>query len=105
MSLIKRSNDKAPRNSAVRMVLVYLLLATAMTICATSPVMAAPGELTFVEAQFDGVAGVDGLDGVFGVDVSPDGQHVYVTSIWDDAVAVFSRDTTTGELLFVEGRV
>jgi DNA-binding beta-propeller fold protein YncE len=63
---------------------------------------AAPGGLTFVEAEFDGVGGVDGLWEARGVTVSPDGQHVYVASQWDHAVAVFSRNPTTGELTFVE---
>jgi 6-phosphogluconolactonase (cycloisomerase 2 family) len=60
------------------------------------------GALTFVEMQQDGVGGVDGLDGVRSVAVSPDGDHVYAASIYDDAVAVFSRDRTTGALTFVE---
>jgi DNA-binding beta-propeller fold protein YncE len=36
------------------------------------------------------------------VTVSPDGKHVYVPGFDDDAVAVFSRDATTGALTFVE---
>jgi 6-phosphogluconolactonase (cycloisomerase 2 family) len=48
------------------------------------------------------VAGVDGLDRVFDVMVSPDGKNVYAGSIDDDAVAVFSRDPVTGRLTFVE---
>ena len=53
---------------------------------------ATTGELTFVDAEFDDVGGVDGLYRAFGVTVSPDGQHVYVTGGDDDAVAVFSRE-------------
>lgn len=58
--------------------------------------------LAFVEKQGDGVAGVDGLDGARGAAVSPDGRHVYVPGVDDDAVAVFARDATTGALDFVE---
>jgi cysteine-rich repeat protein len=58
------------------------------------------GALTFLEAQFDGVGGVDGLNGAEGVAVSPGGEHVYVAGRSDDAVAVFSRDGTTGALTF-----
>jgi 6-phosphogluconolactonase (cycloisomerase 2 family) len=60
------------------------------------------GALTFVEAQRDGVGGVDGLDGATAVAVSPDGAHLYVAASEDDAVAVFSRDGGTGALTFVE---
>jgi 6-phosphogluconolactonase (cycloisomerase 2 family) len=58
------------------------------------------GALTFVEAQFDGVGGVDGLDGADAVAISPDGAHVYVAGEFDDAVAVFSRNASTGALTF-----
>jgi 6-phosphogluconolactonase (cycloisomerase 2 family) len=34
--------------------------------------------------------------------LSPDGKHLYATSAGDDAVAVFSRDSTTGALTYVE---
>ena len=60
------------------------------------------GALTFVEAKKDGVGGVDGLDFAYGVTVSPDGSHVYVAGFDDDALAVFSRNSTTGALTFVE---
>jgi 6-phosphogluconolactonase (cycloisomerase 2 family) len=63
---------------------------------------AGTGALTFVEVERDGVNGVDGLDGASGVALSPDGQHVYVASAADDAVAVFARDPGTGALAFVE---
>lgn len=48
------------------------------------------GALTWVEAHFDNMAGVDGLDRVFNVMVSPDGKNVYAGSIDDDAISVFS---------------
>lgn len=70
---------------------------------------ATSGELAFVEALLDGgddAAGnaIDGLDGAFGVRVSPDGAQVYATGMEDNAVAVFSRDSTTGALTFIEQR-
>ena len=60
------------------------------------------GALTFVELQKDGVGVVDGLDAIRSVTVSPDGKHVYAAGGLDDAVAVFSRNSTTGALTFVE---
>ena len=62
----------------------------------------ATGELSFVEAVFDGVDGVDGLDGIVGLALSPDGYYLYAASYRDRAVAVFQRDAATGSLTFVE---
>lgn len=45
---------------------------------------------------------VSGLGGASSVEVSPDGMHVYVTGETDNSIAVFSRDSNTGELTFVE---
>ena len=58
------------------------------------------GKLTFVEAFFDGVGGVDGLGGARAASISPDGKHVYVPGNSDDAIAIFDRNTSTGELTF-----
>jgi 6-phosphogluconolactonase (cycloisomerase 2 family) len=60
------------------------------------------GELSFVQVVKDGEGGVDGLNGAFSVTVSPDGKHLYAASQFDDAVAVFSRNLTTGTLTFVK---
>lgn len=60
------------------------------------------GILTFIEVKTDNTGGVNGLDGVTGIGVSPDGKTVYATSNLDDAVAVFSRDGSTGTLTFTE---
>jgi DNA-binding beta-propeller fold protein YncE len=43
------------------------------------------------------------LQGAHSVTVSPDGKNVYVASRMSDAVAVFQRDTTTGELAQLAG--
>ena len=45
---------------------------------------------------------VTGLGGASSVEVSPDGQHVYVTGETDNSIVVFSRDSSTGQLTFVE---
>ena len=63
------------------------------------------GALTFVEVQKDSVGGVDGIDGALSVTVSPDGSHLYAVGYSDSAVAVFSRNSTTGALTFVEVQV
>lgn len=60
------------------------------------------GALTFVEAERDGVGGVDGLNGARGVSVSPDGENVYVAAVDDAAVTTFSRDPGTGALAPVD---
>ena len=59
------------------------------------------GTLDYVDSYFDGTDGVDGLNGTRGVTVSPDNKHVYVTGGGENAVAVFGRNTTTGELQFL----
>ena len=60
------------------------------------------GQLTYVQMLRDGVNGVDGLNGIWTVTVSPDGEHVYTTSIFDDAVVVFSRNQSSGQLTYVQ---
>lgn len=62
------------------------------------------GALTHVETIFDDGCGgsVDGLDSVKSVIVSPDGNYVYAAGRYDAAVVVFSRDSTTGELTYIE---
>jgi 6-phosphogluconolactonase (cycloisomerase 2 family) len=65
---------------------------------------AATGALTPLEVQKDGVGGVDGLAGASALVVSPDGAHVYVVGMRDDAVAAFVRDPATGALTFLEAQ-
>lgn len=63
---------------------------------------ASTGLLTYVEAIQDNVNFVDGLSGAFSVFVSPDGNNVYVTGVYDNAIAIFERDATAGTLTFME---
>lgn len=59
--------------------------------------------LNFVGAYFDNTPAVpDGLDGVAGVALSPEGRHAYATGHEDDALVVFVRDATAETLTFVE---
>ncbi len=65
------------------------------------------GELTFVEARFNGsdepgdlISPVSGLKGASDVQVSADGEHVYVVSRDEHAVTIFRRNTGTGALSF-----
>ena len=58
------------------------------------------GKLTFVERLKDGEGSVDGLGGAAAVTVSPDGKHVYALGTYEDAMAIFSRDASTGRLTF-----
>ncbi len=53
----------------------------------------------------DGITCADGagLSGAYTLTVSPDGWHVYVVSATSDAVAVFSRNPTTGALTQLSG--
>ena len=60
------------------------------------------GQLTWAQTVQDNVDGVDGLEGVFIVEVSPDGNHLYAAGFDDDAIAVFSRDPVTGGLTFAQ---
>nr|WP_322678445.1 beta-propeller fold lactonase family protein [Nostoc sp. DedQUE03]MDZ7973741.1 beta-propeller fold lactonase family protein [Nostoc sp. DedQUE03] len=60
------------------------------------------GQLSFVEVQKDNTNGVDGLASAASVTVSPDGKYLYAAGYNDSEVAVFKRDTTTGQLSFVE---
>jgi 6-phosphogluconolactonase (cycloisomerase 2 family) len=62
----------------------------------------ATGLLAFQQVLQDGVKGVDGLEGVVSLAVSPDGKQVYAAGSRDNAVAVFSRSLATGGLAFTQ---
>ena len=58
------------------------------------------GSLTFATFFKDGTDDVDGLEGAFELVVSPDGKNVYAVGDFDNALAVFNRNPTTGSLTF-----
>lgn len=60
------------------------------------------GSLTMLQQITDDVDGVDGLQGAYSIAISPDGNTVYVTGSEDNALAVFSRNVTSGMLSFME---
>jgi 6-phosphogluconolactonase (cycloisomerase 2 family) len=60
----------------------------------------ATGRLQYLTHLQDGAGGVDGLNGAGGVAVSSDGASLYLAGYYDSAVAVFRRNTTTGELSY-----
>jgi poly(3-hydroxybutyrate) depolymerase/6-phosphogluconolactonase (cycloisomerase 2 family) len=65
---------------------------------------AGTGSLHFVQAVQSGVEGVQGLKGANGVVVSPNGAHLWASGWADKSIVLFSRDTNTGRLGFVEVR-
>ena len=90
---------------------IALALAATLSLIFAAIALAAEGQLTFVSCLKDtGTASscsdaagtVDGLDGASSVSTSPDGGNVYVASSTDKALAVFSRNPTTGALGYVE---
>lgn len=52
----------------------------------------ADGNLTFLEAHFDGSNGAEGLGGASAVAFSPAGDQIYVTGFADNTVSVFRVD-------------
>lgn len=49
------------------------------------------GKLSLKTAYVDGLAGISGLKGAFGVALSPDGKHLYVAAENDNNVVLFDR--------------
>lgn len=62
------------------------------------------GRLSFLEVEEDGAGGVNGMAGATALAISGDGAHVYVAGQSDNAIAVFSRDSS-GLLDWVEAIV
>lgn len=63
------------------------------------------GALTYLEVHTDGAGGVDGLDGVSSVKVTPDGRFVVAAGAVDTALALFARNPSTGALTYLENVV
>src|SRR2546428_356873 len=78
---------------------LYVASGNAVVVFARDP---ASGMLTAVQIVDDNTDGADGLGGAAALALSPDGGHLYAAGKLDDAVAVFSRDSASGALAFVE---
>ena len=61
---------------------------------------ASTGALTYGGMFKDGVNGVDGLYGAWGVTLSSDGSHACVAASTDDAVSWYERNASTGALTY-----
>ena len=59
------------------------------------------GLLTYVASYEDDAGSIDGMAELRDVAVSPDGRHVYGICSTEDAISVFSRDSTDGTLTFI----
>lgn len=81
---------------------VTVTVGAAKTCTATFDLIPTPSNLTFVEAKTNNADGVAGLQGTTSVAISNDGQFVYATGYFDNAVAVFNRHATTGKLTFTQ---
>jgi DNA-binding beta-propeller fold protein YncE len=82
-----------------------LLIMAATALAVTGDITQLSGTAGCVSETGSAGACADGqaLDGPAGLAVSPDGKSVYVGSLNSDAVAIFQRDTTTGELTQLPG--
>ena len=61
---------------------------------------ASTGVVSYRNTFKDNVDGVDGLGGSYYVTSSADGKQVFVVGIEDDALAIFDRNASTGELTY-----
>ena len=58
------------------------------------------GVLSQKAVYTEGTAGIEGLAKALDVIISPDNAYLYVSGAGDNAIAVFSRDSSTGALTF-----
>ncbi|MEG2279635.1 MAG: beta-propeller fold lactonase family protein [Comamonas sp.] len=63
---------------------------------------AVTGALSQLVVYKDGVGGVDGLLAASSAKISPDGKHLYVSGQAENSVAIFSVNSVTGELTYLE---
>ena len=79
---------------------VYVAAADVDTIANFS--RAADGTLSLQQTLVNGAAGVEGIGGVRDLALSLDGASLYAAGPFDDALAVFARNPSNGQLTFLE---
>lgn len=108
----KETNVENHRSPGFAQLLLSVPLALSLVLGAASAGRAQPGSLTQLGRPDactvvggDGINCRDGigLEGAADVEVSPDGQNVYVASYVSSVVRVFTRDFTTGALTALDG--
>jgi DNA-binding beta-propeller fold protein YncE len=103
---VSRPSERRRRGAAALSVAALTALIMAATALAvTGQLTQLPGTAGCVSEDGTGGDCADGkaLDFASGLAISPDGKSVYVASLNSDAVTVFQRDTTTGELTQLPG--
>lgn len=58
------------------------------------------GMLTFVDKQKDGLFGVDGIAGCNSIAITENGEYLFASGFWDNAIAVFEVEST-GQLNYL----
>lgn len=86
-----------------RIALLALTLSVFLAGSLVSPIAAQ--EIVPTQLLFDNEDGVDGMGGPRQVVTSPDSRFVYVPGESDSAIAVYSRNTATGQLTWVDSVV
>src|SRR4051812_24226013 len=92
-------SESRPHARVARLAVVVSLLAAAR-VASAEPTTA----LTFVQANING-QGLEGLNGVGQVAISPDGRHAYASGASDDDIAIFGRSSSDGTLAYLGRRV
>ena len=60
------------------------------------------GQLTFVDSIRNGAQGIQGLDGLSSLVMSGDDDYLFAAGADADTIAVFTRDTGSGKIRFVQ---
>lgn len=60
------------------------------------------GTLSFNQIYANGENGIQGIEGIVNLALSPDEKHLYAIGTSSDALVVFDRDQTDGSLAFIE---
>lgn len=60
------------------------------------------GQLTYLQSMNNTVDQINNLDGPRAITFDSTGQHAYIAAFWSNSLSVYTRDSTTGQLTFLE---